>query len=187
MIRGHHPASRHEDARRRKVLRLLKRAEERFADGKIPASLELIIKAKELSPTHLGVLELESKIRWKRQEFREVLACTNDLLTINPFEPGYHSLRGMALRALGFYGEAAKALARDPRATAQLEDLEAFQAKLVRDLIREDQIFSAHYEKDASKALELRGFYFTEPESAVAWVNQQVHPVPVALKTEVGS
>lgn len=184
MLRGFNPASRREDARRRKVLRLLKQAEELFAGAQTASSLKLILRAKALSPGHLGILELESKIRWKRQEFREVLACTNELLSTNPYEPGYHSLRGMALRALGYYGEAAKALARDPRATAQLEDLEAFQAKLVRDLIRDDKIFCAHYDKDAAKALELKGFFFREPEVAVAWVNQQVRPSSVAVQLD---
>jgi len=86
------------------------------------------------------------------------------------------------LRALGLYGQAAKALERDPNASKQLMDLECFQASLVKDTLKHDKIFAAKYAKNPIEALTEKGFYFKEREAALAWVSQQTNsansPIP---------
>ena len=122
---------------------------------------------------HLAALEVQARLLWKQQNYRGLVRTTAKLITLNPFEPGYYGLRGMALRALGLYGEAAKSLERDPNAAKQLQDLEAFQAVLIKDTIKHDSVFAVKYAKDPVKALTDKGFYFKEREAALAWVSQQ--------------
>jgi len=70
------------------------------------------------------------------------------------------------------YGEAAKSLSRDPNAAKQLQDLEGFQASLIKETIKHDHVFAAQYAKDPIKAVTDKGFYFKEREAALAWVSQ---------------
>ena len=126
---------------------------------------------------HLAALEVQARLLWKQEDFKSLIRTTGKLIALNPFEPGYHGLRGMALRALGMYGEAARSLARDPNASQQLADLEAFQASLVKETIKHDPVFAAQYAKDPVKAVTEKGFYFKEREAALAWVSQQTKSV----------
>lgn len=112
----------------------------------------------EVDSNHLGALELMSRSLWASQNFAELELTTRKLIALNPYEPGYFGLRGMALRALGRYGEATQALSRDPGSASQLADLEAFQASLVRDLLEQDAGFAAEYAKNPTQATLKRGF-----------------------------
>lgn len=98
-----------------------------------------------------------AKCLWAKQDFVALEQATRCLIALNPFEPGYFGLRGMALRALGRYGEATQALRRDPNSTSQLADLEAFQSTLVRDLIEHDAVFAAQYAKSPEVAAKDKG------------------------------
>ncbi|MBS1729092.1 MAG: hypothetical protein JST51_20420 [Armatimonadetes bacterium] len=135
---------------------------------------------------HLGALELQARLLWKQEDFRALVQTTNKLIALNPFEPGYYGLRGMALRALGHYGDAAKSLARDPNAAQQLADLEGFQASLIKDAIKHDPVFAAQYAKDPVKALTEKGFYFKERDAAIAWVSQQTKPTKPSVHRKAG-
>jgi Flp pilus assembly protein TadD len=146
------------------------RAERHLAKSEVGVALDLLQQVVDVDANHVGALEVMAKCLWRTEDFVQLERVTNQLTVLNPFEPGYHSLRGMALRALGRYGEAAKALARDPQAAAQLTDLEAFQATLVKDLLASDPTFAASYNQDAEKALQERGFHFVQQETALAWV-----------------
>jgi tetratricopeptide (TPR) repeat protein len=121
---------------------------------------------------HLGAMEMLSKLFWKSERYSELEQISQNMIALNPFEPGYFSLRGMALRALGRYGEAAKCLARDPAAEDLLRDLEAFQVNLVRDLISTDPVFATSYSQDPERAMTTRGFHFESREEALQWVSE---------------
>jgi hypothetical protein len=174
MHRGTNPTSRIEIAKRRRNALLITKADRHLAKGEVEQASSLVQAVLCETCDHLGALELSARLLWKQQDFKALVRATKRLITLNPFEPGYHSLRGMSLRALGMYGEAAKALERDPNAAKQLLDLECFQALLIKDTIKHDQVFAAKYAKDPLKALTEKGFYFKEREAALAWVSQQV-------------
>ena len=175
MQRGINPTSRIETAKRRRNALLVTKAERHLSRNEFELTGSLVQIVLSETSDHLGALELYARLLWKQQDFKALVRTTNRLILLNPFEPGYHSLRGMSLRALGIYGEAAKALERDPNASKQLLDLECFQASLIKDTIKHDAIFAAKYAKDPIKALTEKGFYFKEREAALAWVSQQVN------------
>jgi tetratricopeptide (TPR) repeat protein len=164
---------------RSKVARAIARAEQHLRKSEISLATAQLNLVLNQDPDHVGALEVLSRCLWKTEQFEELERVTTRLTHLNPFEPGYHGLRGMALRALGRYGEAAQALARDPGAAAHLNDLEAFQATLVKDLIATDPTFAAAYSLDPECALRQRGFHFVQQESALAWVAANAPPVRV--------
>ena len=175
MDRETNPTSRLEIAKRRRNALHVKKAERLLNLNEFEQASSLVCSVLSETPDNLGALEVQAKLQWKQQDFRALVRTTARLIVLNPFEPGYHGLRGMALRALGLYGEAAKSLERDPNAAKQLLDLECFQAALIKDTIKHDQVFAAKYAKDPVKALTEKGFYFKEREAALAWVSQQVN------------
>jgi hypothetical protein len=136
---------------------MLRFASRDFQKGKREAAMLICSQLLEADPTHLGALELMAKCLWAKQDFVSLEQVTRRLIALNPFEPGYFGLRGMALRALGRYGEAVHALRRDPGSVNHLADLEAFQASLVRDLIEQDAVFAAQYAKSAELATKGKG------------------------------
>ena len=175
MVRVINPTSRTEVSKRRRTALQIAKAERLLSKNEFEQASFLIQTVLCESSDHLAVLEVQAKILWKQQDYRGLVRTTAKLITLNPFEPGYHGLRGMALRALGLYGEAAKSLERDPNAAKQLLDLECFQAVLIKDTIKHDRIFAAKYAKDPVRALTEKGFYFKEREAALAWVSQQTN------------
>ena len=142
---------------RRANARLLKGASREFLKGNHESAILSCRQLLEADPTHLGALELIAKCLWAKQDFIALEQATRCLITLNPFEPGYFGLRGMALRALGRFGEAAQALRRDPDSANQLADLEAFQASLVRTLLEQDAVFAAQYAKSPELATKAKG------------------------------
>ncbi len=145
------------ESSRRSHARLLKVASAHLKRGQHEEAIATCDEILSTDPTHLGALEICSRSLWAKQDFAKLEVITRQLIALNPFEPGYFGLRGMALRALGRYGEAVHALRRDPGSITQLSDLEAFQASLVKDLIDQDAVFAAQYAKSPESATKLRG------------------------------
>lgn len=133
---------------------MLKVAGRNFQQGHTESAILSCRQVLELDPTHLGALELIAKCLWVKQDFVALEQTTRCLIALNPYEPGYFGLRGMALRALGRYSEAAQSLRRDPESVSQLADLEALQTSLVRDLEVLNPKFAARLAKDPAQTLE---------------------------------
>jgi hypothetical protein len=169
--------SREAGLNRRRLAVWIARAETQLRNSDLLAARESAAIVLASDCHHMGGLEIMAKILWRMEDFVCLERTTNMLIALNPFEPGYHGLRGMALRALGRYGEAAKSLARDPNAADALRDLEGFQANLVRDIIAQDPLFAATYAADPERALTERGFHFEEKAAAHAWVSANVSTV----------
>lgn len=184
MHRDTNPTSRTEILKRRRNALLIKKAERHLLRNELEQASSFVSAVLSETSDHLAALETQAKLQWKQQDFRALVRTTARLIILNPFEPGYHGLRGMALRALGLYGEAAKELERDPNAAQQLLDLECFQAALIKDTIKHDQVFATKYAKDPVRALTEKGFYFKEREAALAWVSQQVNASKLDVQRE---
>lgn len=123
---------------------------------------------------HLGALELVSKCYWHQERYVAVIDTVKKMLAINPDETGYQQLKAMSLRALGNYGEAAKILSRLPGSDHLLNDLEAFQAKCVKDLLEREPEFQREFASNQIQALESRGFYFKNLPLAVQWIREKL-------------
>ncbi len=134
------------------------------------ASLASEILTKDAK--HLGAIETYAKSLWRSSRFAEVVAATDRLLALNPYEPGYHALRGAALQALGRYGEAVECFNRSrdlPGSVDALRELQIWQAGLLAELLNSDPVFKASYAQDAQKACEARGFRFIEDKPQDQW------------------
>ncbi|HWA82272.1 MAG TPA: BTAD domain-containing putative transcriptional regulator [Fimbriimonadaceae bacterium] len=113
--------------------------------------------------THAGALETLARAQWQLGLYDELLGTLGRLIRLNPYEPGYHALKGATLRSLGRHGEAIRSFVRGgttPGASEALEELRAMQADLVQNLLREDPVFRAHYTHNPEEACEERGFEF---------------------------
>ncbi len=162
------------DSVRRQHADLVKKAEFALVRGDLAVARTALKRVISEDAEHIGALEISAKLYWKLEDFEEVRRITDRLIALNPFEPGYHGLRGMALRGLNRYGEAAQALSRDPQATEALLELEGYQASLVKNLLEEDPVFAAQYAKNPQGALSDRGFYFARKDAATAWLADNV-------------
>jgi len=125
-------------------------------------------------PDHFGALELLAKAQWQAGEHPAMLTTLKRLVAINPYEPGYHYLRGVVMQATGRYGEAAQSFARAsalPEARQALEELRSWQGEVVAGLLRDDPVFRAQYIRDAELACAQRGFDFVSGlQSPNSWV-----------------
>lgn len=113
-------------------------------------------------PSHLGALELRAKCEWQTGAYEAVLRTLDRLMTINPYEGGYHALRGASLQCLGRYGEAYRAFERTENLPGREEimaELHEWQAAIVTEMLREDRVFRAHYRQDPAAACAARGFH----------------------------
>jgi len=139
------------------------------------ASIARAILAKD--PNHLGGLELLARACWRAGDFERGLDTLRHLIRLNPYEPGYHYLRGSALQALGHYGESIRAYSRcldsdsdtlrQQTATA-IRELERWQEGVIAELIANDRVFRADYQQDPLAACQRRGFAFCAEDSTAA-------------------
>jgi tetratricopeptide (TPR) repeat protein len=114
-------------------------------------------------------MEILARCLWRCGDFAQALAQTRSLIRLNPYEPGYHCLRGACLQALGMYGEAVEAFERSLQgdentrrlATQALVELEDLQHTLVGEMLAEDAVFRVRYTADPRSACESKGYRFT--------------------------
>jgi tetratricopeptide (TPR) repeat protein len=117
-------------------------------------------------------METFAKSLWRASRFEQVVAATDKLLALNPYEPGYHALRGAALQALGRYGEAIECFDRSrdlPGSVDALRELQIWQAGLLSEMLSSDPVFKASYAQDPQKACESKGFKFLEQKAQDQW------------------
>jgi hypothetical protein len=96
------------------------------------------------------------------------------LIRLNPYEPGYHALRGAVYQALGRTGEAIKCFARAGNSdtnNASVEELRDWQGALIATLLQDDPVFRTHYAQDPEDACRARGFEFLpEYRTGESWL-----------------
>lgn len=144
------------------------------------AALVRKILRKDL--THVGALEVLARAEWQMQRFEALVSTTKRLIKLDPYNPGYHMLRGATFQCLGQFGEATKAYARasalgdspdTQRSLALISELREWQAGLLSTLLAEDPTFRAAYRRDPHAACQSKGFEFIEtPASAETWVHE---------------
>src|ERR1044072_139790 len=109
--------------------------------------------------SQIGALEVLAKAQWQLSQYSDLLVTLRTLIRLNPYEPGYHALRGAVYQALGNTGEAIKCFARDESATASasIEELREWQSSLIATLLQEDTVFRTHYAQDPEEAGPVSG------------------------------
>lgn len=115
------------------------------------------------NPEQVGALEVLAKGLWQLSKYNDLLLTLTTLVRLNPYEPGYHSLRGAVYQALGRTGEAIKCFARaeeSDMASASVDELREWQGSLIADMLAEDIVFRTHYAQDPEAACRARGFEF---------------------------
>jgi tetratricopeptide (TPR) repeat protein len=142
----------------------LARAEYLLSSGDAKGAIACARAIIRVDRSQVGALEVLAKALWQLSDYDELLVTLATLVRLNPYEPGYHALRGAVYQALGRTGEAIKAFARagthSETASASIEELRGWQASVISELLREDLVFRTHYAQDAEAACRARGFEF---------------------------
>jgi len=124
-------------------------------------------------PEHVGALEVFAKALWQAGDCDTLLTTLDQLIALNPYEPGYHALRGAAQQSLGRLGDAVRSFSRAEGSEEAVAELQEWQAELVATLIREDRVFRAQYAQDPAAACVARGFAFIEAAPQTKWVSER--------------
>ncbi|MCB8931913.1 MAG: hypothetical protein M9921_02350 [Fimbriimonadaceae bacterium] len=136
--------------------------------------MDLAKRRVAADPTHLGHLEELARLQWSDGDCSGLIDTLRRLTALNPFEPGYHFLRGAALQCLGMFGDALTAydrcarftdskLAEDARAAAS--ELRRWPREIVSRLAEADLAFRHRYERDPEGTWRMLGFKESEEES----------------------
>ncbi|MBS1720738.1 MAG: hypothetical protein JST35_09860 [Armatimonadetes bacterium] len=120
------------------------------------------------NPHDLQSRELLARALWATGAHRALLDQLAILIDQNPYEPGYHALRGAVLEAQGFTGEAIKALsrARTTEAIERIELLESMQKEQIESLMELNPEARAAFRADLRRACETYGFAFAPPQES---------------------
>lgn len=147
---------------RKRAEATLARAEFLLAAGDVRSAIACARRLLSKDPEQVGALEAMAKALWQLGRYDELLVALATLIRLNPYEPGYHSLKGAALQSLGRTGEAIKSFGRvaekSEMAAAAVEELRGWQQGLIAELVQEDPVFRAHYAQGAEEACRAKGF-----------------------------
>src|SRR5580700_1569148 len=102
-VRG---TSRARQRRRPASAGLLCQAQVAFRAGNLVEAQRLALDLLTEDDSHVGALELLAKAQWQSGVYDELLQTLSRLIRLNPYEPGYHALKGAALQCLGRYDDA---------------------------------------------------------------------------------
>lgn len=146
---------------------LVERGEGLLAQGDVASAASTLRRVLAQSPTHIGAMEALAKAYWRLSDFESLLPLIERMVALNPYEPGYHALRGGALQGLGRYGDAVRSFERssDPSSQAAIDELHAWQYQLIAALLSSDSEFQLAYARDPQAACESRGFSFAGTEN----------------------
>ena len=150
---------------------MLARAEVLLQARDAAAASKLARKILRTDRSHVGALEVLARSLWQQQQFDELISVTRRLIKLDPYNPGYHMLRGAAFQCLSMFGEATKAYARASannntkdadRSMQLISELRDWQANLLSTLLEEDPAFRAAYSRDPQAACQAKGFEFLD-------------------------
>lgn len=152
---------------RMKHAALLCQADAALAEKRWERAATLTARILRRDAKHVGALEVAAKAHWGKGDHQEVVRITERLIRLNPFEPGYHSLRGAALQGLGRFREAmqcyrrSQAMGCEADAVASLAFLEECQRALLEELLVSDETFRDAYRRDPEGACLSKGLTLT--------------------------
>jgi len=145
-----------------------------FDAGDLVQARKVLNRCLRRDPDHVGALELQARLQWRCGELEHLLSTLSRLLELNPYEPGYHYLRGSALQCQGRFGEALTSYARCKHmgssahakdAEEAIEALRECQLQALGQLLRDDLVFRSHYAQDPQAACAMVGIELREEPS----------------------
>lgn len=154
---------------------LLARAQTAFETGDFDSAIRLGSALSKREPDHLGALEILARAHWRAERYEEALGPLDQLIALNPYEPGYFYLRGVICQGLGRFGEAIDAMQRclsftdspvAQQALAAMRELESWQETLIAELLQRDPVFRTEYARDPIAACAGRGYRFADSARA---------------------
>jgi Flp pilus assembly protein TadD len=142
------------------------KAERHLANGDFVKAAAVAKETILNEPKHLAALEILAKALWQTNEREELMDVLARLIELNPYEPGYHVLRGAVLQSMGHCGEAMRSFERgleqgsdlDGSIAQMVSELGAWQDCLIAGLLQDDLVFRVEYLRDAQQACRSRGF-----------------------------
>lgn len=132
-------------------------------------------------PDHFAAMELHAKYLWETGKFAETVKTLDRLIEVNPYEPGYHCLKGMSLRCLGKFGPALRSLRVGivaPGARAAISEALTWQGSLINEMRRSDRTFALAEKRDPAKALRQYGFEPSEVDRPARRLQQGRERLP---------
>ena len=152
---------------------LLARATQSQSPAEAVAACDRILDS---DPTHLPALEVKSKALWRLGQFEAALNCLEKAIALNPYDPGYHYLKGDCLQSLLRYGEALEAFERtrscaEGNLTQQTElrikALQEWQSAVAGELACSDGSFRRQFDQDPVSAMFSLGFKVDSKQAVV--------------------
>jgi tetratricopeptide (TPR) repeat protein len=127
-------------------------------------------------PGHLPALEVKSKALWRMGQFEAALKSLDKAVALNPFDPGYHFLKGDCLQSLQRNGEALEAFERcrscaggnlAEQTEIRIKALQDWQSAVAGELACSDAGFRRQVELDPVAAMAQLGFKVSSKQAVV--------------------
>jgi tetratricopeptide (TPR) repeat protein len=142
-------------------------------DEAIPHSQALL----ELKPRSIHARDLLSTAYLHRGQYERALRLTDEMVRLDPYDPGHHFKRGVILQQTGLLAASCQAFARTlelaPDEELQeacqmaIDLLERYQIRQILTLAAEDTLFRLQLLREPQEIVLARGFYLSETAVAV--------------------
>ena len=144
---------------------LLTRGEMLLKAGEAEDARALAASVLERDREHLPALELYARALWQLKDMAGLQEVVPRMIRLNPYEPGYHALKGSVHFQLGQFAEAIDSYERSLQFPARPEEsvrasvaaLREYQQALAASLLEENQVFRAKYAQDPEQAVQSLG------------------------------
>ncbi|HEY3782152.1 MAG TPA: CDC27 family protein [Fimbriimonadaceae bacterium] len=127
-------------------------------------------------PGHLPALEVKSKALWRMGQFEAALKSLDKAIALNPFDPGYHFLKGDCLQGLSRNSEALDAFERcrscasgnlAQQTELRIKALQDWQSAVAGELACSDAAFRMQLEANPVAAMAQLGFKVSSKQASV--------------------
>jgi tetratricopeptide (TPR) repeat protein len=141
------------------------RGEALLKAGACEEARDLAQSVLERDALHVPAMELLARALWQLKEYRALTELVPRMIRQNPYEPGYHALKGSVHFQLGQFPEAMDSYERclqmpspsEESVRASVAALREYQQMLALMLLQENQVFRAAYAQDPTAACQSVG------------------------------
>jgi len=134
-------------------------------------------------PSHLPALEVKSKALWRMGQFDAALKSLDKAIALNPYDPGYHFLKGDCLHSLMLNSEALEAFERcrscangnlAAQTEVRIKALQDWQSAVAGELACSDGDFRRQFELNPVAAMAQLGFRVSSKQATVQAKSLQI-------------
>ncbi|WP_395090909.1 tetratricopeptide repeat protein [Armatimonas sp.] len=130
-----------------------------------------------LKPRSIHARDILSTAFLHRGQYERALRLTDEMVRLDPYDPGHHFKRGVILQQAGLLAASCRAFTRtlelapddelQEACQMAIDLLERYQIRQVLSLASEDILFHLHLLRDAQESARARGFCLSETAVAV--------------------